>query len=228
MFAQPSRANLSRPMSVPPGSPRQTAGGGFGGKGGGGSSQVSGSPGKGGGGRPMQAFGNINKMNTDIGSSGQGQYQRPMADMFSGGSSMVDKLKATHNASAASGMPNSGSIDRTGTLTSLPYMGSPNAGQAAIQNAVGPTGGIASQLYAPNLTVADVQRAQPMGQMLPPSQPSPQTLTPLPGFQPQQAMPSPQTLTPMPGFQPQQAMPSPQIPQLPAGLMQRLQSFGGF
>jgi hypothetical protein len=180
MFAQPSRANLSRPMSVPPGSPRQTAGGGFGGKGGGGSSQVSGSPGKGGGGRPMQAFGNINKMNTDIGSSGQGQYQRPMADMFSASSNMFDRL----NASAASGVP-------------------PSAGQAA--------GDIRSQLYAPNLTAADVQRAQPMGQMLPPSQPNPQTLTPMPGFQPQQAI----------------APPSPQIPQLPAGLMQRLH-FGGF
>ena len=193
MFAQSSRANLSRPMSVPPGSPRQTAGGGFGGKGGGGSSQVTGSPGKGGGGRPMQAFGNINKLNTSIGSSGLGQampFQRPMAEV-----------------SAPQPMPFMPAV--------MPSAG-PN-----VSGAFAPVGDGASRLQAA------IGAQQPMP-FMPPSIPTPS---------PQQPIPSPinpvvGTAQPMPYMPPSIPTPSPQRPvprpQIPVGLMQRLQSFGGF
>lgn len=219
MFAQSSRANLSRPMSVPPGSPRQPAGGG--GKGGGAGSQAAGSPGKGGGGRPMQAFGNINKLNTDIGSSGLGQampFQRPMADMFSAASNMF----GNQNANVASvETPRWAEMSAPQPMPSMPPSIPTPSPQQPIPRPINPT----------------VGPAQPLPYM-PPSQPSPQMpglQTQLSNFNPRASVPtpSPQTLTPIPGFQPQQAFPpvvrpSPQIPQLPAGLMQRLQSFGGF
>lgn len=169
MFAQSSRANLSRPMSVPPGSPRQPAGGG--GKGGGAGSQAAGSPGKGGGGRPMQAFGN-------------------MAEM-----------------SAPQPMP------------SMPAV-MPNAGPS-VSGSFAPVGNGAERL-AGALGVA-----QPMPSM-PPSIPTPS---------PQQPIPRPINPTvgpaqPLPYMPPSIPTPSPQRPvprpQIPVGLMQRLQSFGGF
>ena len=53
MLMAQSRANMV-PMNVPPGSPRQTAGGGMMGKGGGGQVSTPGGGGKGGGGRPAR------------------------------------------------------------------------------------------------------------------------------------------------------------------------------
>lgn len=198
MFARPSRSNLASPMSVPQGSPRQSSG--MGGKGGPSQASPGGMGGKGGG--SPQGIGG-----PTVGQMNQAISQPMQPSMFSAASSMF-------------GNQNPGSIDRTGTLTSLPYMGPSNAGQAA--------GGIASKMLDPsstNFTVAGMQNAQPMGQMLPPSQPSPQTLTPLPGFQPQQASflrPSVPTPTP------RQTIPQGGVPNIPQGLMRRLQSFRGF
>ena len=270
MFAQPSRSNLASPMSVPQGSPRQSSG--MGGKGGPSQSSPGGMGGKGGGSPQGMGGPTVGQMNQAI-----NQPMQP--SMFSAASSMFGNQNPNNAGgltqpsmtsgpspqyvnygNAASGMPNPGSIDRTGTITSLPYMGPLNAGQAA--------GGIASKMLDPsstNFTVADMQNAQPMFQMLPPSQPSltggPQAIgnhdpslnlyrrdllgeSQAPNAQPMgQMLPRPQTLTPVPGFQPQQASfprpsvptPTPRqtipqggVPNIPQGLMRRLQSFRGF
>ena len=225
MFSQPSRQQFA-PMSVPQGSPRQSTG--MSGKGGPSRPSPGGMGGKGGGGPQGMGGPTVGQMNQAI-----NQPMQP--SMFSAASSMFGNQNPNNAGgltqpsmtsgpspqyvnygNAASGMPNPGSIDRTGTLTSLPYMGPSNAGQAA--------GVIASKMLDPsstNLTVADVQRAQPMGQMLP----RPQTLTPVPGFQPQQAsFPRPSVPTPTP----RQTIPQGGVPNIPQGLMRRLQSFRGF
>jgi len=92
-------------------------------------------------------------------------------------------------------------------------------GGGSPQGMGGPTVGISSRSFAPgssNLTLADVQNARPMGQMLPPPQLQTQ---PMPLMPPSIPAPSPQIPIPQ----------SPAVmPQLPPGLMQRLQSFRGF
>lgn len=214
MFSQPSRQQFA-PMSVPQGSPRQSSG--MSGKGGPSRPSPGGMGGKGGGGPQGMGGPTVGQMNQAISqpmrqSNEFAGSMRP--SMFSAASNMFGNQNANNDLYATS-------LDRTGTLTSLPYMGPSNAGQAA--------GVIASKMLDPsstNFTVAGMQNAQPMGQMLPPSQPSPQTLTPLPGFQTQQASFPPSMATPRP------QIPTPQspavMPQLPPGLMQTLQNFRGF
>jgi len=196
MFAQLSRANLSRPMSVPPGSPRQPAGGG--GKGGGAGSQAAGSPGKGGGGRPMRAFGNINNMGSAIGASAPS-------------GTMTAQPANTVHASMA---PSLGSFNpATFNMPAVMPSAGPN-----VSGSFAPVGNGASRLQAAIDTMP----------YMPPSIPTPS---------PQQPIPSPinpvvGTAQPMPYMPPSIPTPSPQRPvprpQIPVGLMQRLQSFGGF
>lgn len=190
MFAQSSRANLSRPMNVPPGSPRQTAGGGFGGKGGGGSSQVAGSPGKGGGGRPMQqrAFDN------NMGGASATMTARPVNAMTA--SALGSFNPATFNVPAV--MPNT----------------SPN-----VSGSFAPVGNGAERLSA----ALGVTQPMPLPQIPRPSpqQPIPRPINPTVG----PAQPLPYMPPSIPTPSPQRPVPRPQIP---VGLMQSLQNFGGF
>jgi len=222
MFSQPSRQQFA-PMSVPQGSPRQSTG--MSGKGGPSRPSSGGMGGKGGGGPQGMGGPTVGQMNQAI-----NQPMRP--SMFSAASAGFTQPSLTSSepqnvnyGSVASGMPNPGSIDRTGTFTSLPYMGSSNAGQAAGGN------------------------AQPMWQMLPPLQPSltsgPQGIA-MGNHDPslnlyrrdllgESQMPSPQTqmsnfnLRPsVPTPTPRQTIPQGGGPNIPQGLMRRLQSFRGF
>lgn len=217
-------------MSVPQGSPRQSTG--MSGKGGPSRPSPGGMGGKGGGGPQGMGGPTVGQMNQAINQPMQPSMFSAASSMFgnqnpnnAGGltqpSMTSSEPQYVNYGNAAGGMQNAGSIDRTGTLTSLPYMGSSNAG-------------LQPSLYRRDLLgESQAPSAQPMGQMLP----RPQTLTPIPGFQPQQAIAPPSLQTQVSNFNPRPSVPTPTprqtipqggVPNIPQGLMRRLQSFRGF
>lgn len=199
MFAQPSRSNLASPMSVPQGSPRQSSG--MGGKGGPSQASPGGMGGKGGG-SPQGVGG------PTVGQMNQAINQPMQPSMFSAASSMFGNQNL--NNAVGSTQP---------SMTSGPRLINHDP---------------SLNLYRRDLLgESQAPSAQPMGQMLP----RPQTLTPIPGFQPQQAIAPPSLQTQVSNFNPRPSVPTPTprqtipqggVPNIPQGLMRRLQSFRGF
>jgi hypothetical protein len=248
MFAQPSRSNLASPMSVPQGSPRQSSG--MGGKGGPSQTSPGGMGGKGGG--SPQGIGG-----PTVGQMNQAISQPMQPSMFSAASSMFGNQETQPSmTSSAPQYANYGNAASNDRAFNLPYSPAPAQmpGLPPMQPSMTSqaAGGIASKTLDPsstNFTVADMQNAQPMWQMLPPLQPSltsgPQGIA-MGNHDPslnlyrrdllgESQMPSPQTqmsnfnLRPsVPTPTPRQTIPQGGGPNIPQGLMRRLQSFRGF
>ena len=220
MFMAQSRANMA-PMNVPPGSPRQTAGSGMMGKGGGGQVSTPGGGGKGGGGQPArprmfdnnprQFGGPMPMAPAPTGGADAGLGFQSMIQRYPAGTTMSDVFGA---GPRPAGPVQTQAISPPSQTPVLNEYGLP----AAFQPSPSPS---STAGYAPQPVSAQNMLQQALGAGPRPIAPTPTPMAPTPTQPPA----TNQYGLPM-GMHPSQ-MPA-VMANIPEGLMAKLQGFGGF